>query len=166
MGTRDVNFTFDDGRFNYRVAGLVVNGDRILLQTNPEVDFHNMIGGRVKLLESTSEALIRECQEELGFTPTDFSLIRVAESFFEWEGTPVQEVVFVYLIRVDDDNELAKKQDFSNLDKPKEVCHWFGAHELKDINIRPIFIYEYENLDFSFKHSTEDKKTHKYITGK
>ena len=64
MGTRDVNFTFEDGRFNYRVAGLVVNGDKILLQTNPAVDFHNMIGGRVKLLESTTEALIRECNEE------------------------------------------------------------------------------------------------------
>ena len=146
MGTRDVNFTFEDGRFNYRVAGLVVNGDKILLQTNPAVDFHNMIGGRVKLLESTTEALIRECNEELGFTPTDFSLIRVAESFFEWEGTPVQEVVFVYLIKVDDNHMLAKKQDFKNL------------------NIKPTFIYEYENLDFSFKHSIEDKKTHKYIT--
>ena len=164
MGTRDVNFTFEDGRFNYRVAGLVVNGDKILLQTNPAVDFHNMIGGRVKLLESTTEALIRECNEELGFTPTDFSLIRVAESFFEWEGTPVQEVVFVYLIKIDDNHMLAKKQDFKNLDNKNEICHWYNKSEIKNLNIKPTFIYEYENLDFSFKHSIEDKKTHKYIT--
>lgn len=166
MAKRDVNFTFDDGRFNFRVAALLANKDRLLLQTSPAVDFWNLIGGRVKLLESTSEALFRECREELGIEPDNYSLIRIGEGFFEWEGTPVQEIVFVYLINIDDDHPLAKKQDFNNLDSPAEVFHWFKASELKDLNIRPIFVYEYEDLDFSFKHSTEDKETHKYITRK
>ena len=59
---------------------------------------------------------------------------------------------------------LAKKQDFKNLDNKNEICHWYNKDEIKNLNIKPTFIYEYENLDFSFKHSIEDKKTHKYIT--
>ena len=57
---KDVNFSVDANRFNFRVAGFIRIDDKILLQKSPQMDFYNLPGGRVKFGESTVEAIIKE----------------------------------------------------------------------------------------------------------
>ena len=54
----------DDVIFSYRVAGILIHNDKVLLQ-RPENDDYAIIGGYVSLLETSVETLKREYQEEL-----------------------------------------------------------------------------------------------------
>jgi ADP-ribose pyrophosphatase YjhB (NUDIX family) len=60
--------TWDSGRarFNYRVAGIALDGDRVLLVRADGYDFWFMPGGRGELLEPARDTLRREMRAELG----------------------------------------------------------------------------------------------------
>jgi ADP-ribose pyrophosphatase YjhB (NUDIX family) len=77
--------TFDQGkaRFNHRVAGIVLNGDRVLIHRAEIDDFWSLPGGRVSILESTADALEREMQEELDVEVDIKRLVWVVENFFD-----------------------------------------------------------------------------------
>ena len=55
-------------RLNIRVAGLIMNDNKVLLQTCDNVDFYSLPGGRVKYMEDTLCAIKRELKEETGAT--------------------------------------------------------------------------------------------------
>lgn len=155
MKNKDINFYLGKDRFNFRVACLITHKGRMLLQTNPFVDFWNMSGGRVKLGESTLDALKREMREELGLKISGFiPLIRVAENFFRWEGKKVHELVFIYHIELRDNEKITTLQDFSNLEKEEEKYHWFNFDEVSKINCKPRLIYGYaKHISRRFKHT-------------
>ena len=64
-----IRFEKDGVGFGCRAAGVVLSGNRILLQTiefdgdKPEI--WSLPGGRIEMLETSEEALVREMREEL-----------------------------------------------------------------------------------------------------
>ena len=42
-----LSFKMDDGRFNFRVSGVILHNDKILLVTNEGLDFWYVPGGRI-----------------------------------------------------------------------------------------------------------------------
>lgn len=61
---RDILFKTEEFVFSYRVGGLLIKNDRILLQ-KPKNDDFAIIGGHVSCFETTAETLKREFEEEL-----------------------------------------------------------------------------------------------------
>lgn len=59
---RDILFRTDDFTFSYRVGGIIIKNDKILLQRPPDDDYA-IIGGHVNALETAEDALIREYKE-------------------------------------------------------------------------------------------------------
>ena len=55
----DVLFKNDDVIFSYRVAGILIHNDKVLLQ-RPENDDYAIIGGHVSLLETSVEKNIKK----------------------------------------------------------------------------------------------------------
>ena len=138
---KDINFNFENNRFNFRVGAYICCNGKMLLQTSPQFSFWNLVGGRVKMGESTLDAIKRELNEELGITKCNPHLIKVAETFFDWQGVSVQELFFVY--QVDLPKSYYKKLDnFLVLDSDGEHTNWFDEHKLKQIVCKPEFIYE------------------------
>ena len=143
---RDVNLSVDNDRFNYRVAAHISCKGSLLLQKADYVDFYNLPGGRVKFQESTKEAIIRELKEELGIEIDNPNLIAVAENFFTWAGQNVQELVFIYEIKLDD-SYYEKLDHFKNMDSECEYMYWAKIDNLKALDIRPTLIYNLPSLD-------------------
>ena len=47
----DISFKTDEGRFNYRVAGLLINDGKILIMKDENASYYYVPGGRVSLHE-------------------------------------------------------------------------------------------------------------------
>jgi ADP-ribose pyrophosphatase YjhB (NUDIX family) len=62
----------------------------------PEASFHRPLGGHVEFGEHAVATAHRELAEEIAQRLTGVRLLGVLENIFEWEGTPVHEVVFVF----------------------------------------------------------------------
>ncbi len=84
--------------FNYRVAGLAVDGDRVLLHRTEIDDWWSLPGGRVEAGESSPEALVREMSEEMGADILVRRLLWVAEVFFENAGVRHHELGLYFLM--------------------------------------------------------------------
>lgn len=80
--------TFDHGkaRFNFRVVGVALDGDRVLVHRPERDDFWTLPGGRGELLEPARDTLAREMLEEIGAEVQVGRLVWVVENFFQYQG--------------------------------------------------------------------------------
>ena len=58
--SKDLSIMIDDAKLNVRVGAILRYKGKILVEKNTSVDFGVVPGGRVKTMESTRDALIRE----------------------------------------------------------------------------------------------------------
>ena len=85
-------------RFNYRVAGVVIRDNHVLVCREDEDDFVLLPGGRVEFGEASDKALYREIEEELMCTARVERLLFSAENFFEREGEYYHEIAHYYAV--------------------------------------------------------------------
>ena len=95
---RDILFKETDFVFSYRVGGILIHDDRILLQRPRGGDDYAIIGGHVTALETTEETLRREFREELHADIAVDRLLAVGEVFFPWGDKPCHQVCFYYRV--------------------------------------------------------------------
>ena len=62
----DLSLKLQEYKLNIRTAGIIIHNDQILVHKNINEDYCCLPGGRIKLGESSKEALKREIKEELG----------------------------------------------------------------------------------------------------
>ena len=76
---KDILFKYENlkGKFNFRVAAFIQNGEKLLLQKSDKDSFYGLIGGRVSFCETTFEAIIREVNEETGVTLNDKNYLNI-----------------------------------------------------------------------------------------
>lgn len=137
-----ISFERNNNKFNFRVAGIVIHNERILLHTTLKDDFWNLPGGRVEFHESTDDALVREINEELNIDVQIERLLFVNEDFFEYDNMKYHELGFYYLISFPEDQEiLEKKDDFNGVeDGGRLIFRWFTFEELLEIEVYPEII--------------------------
>ena len=75
----DISFKYENlkGKFNFRVAAFIQNGEKLLLQKSDKDSFYGLIGGRVSFGETTFEAIIREVNEETEVTLNDKNYLNI-----------------------------------------------------------------------------------------
>ena len=147
----DHNITIVNGenKFNFRVAVLIENKNRFLLETAGE--FWNMIGGRVQFGESSLEAAKRELKEELNIEVDNLTFINVSENFFEWLGSKQQEVLFVYKVVLSDEFEITSKDEFQCLDS-NEMFKWHNKASVANLVCKPEIIKDLVCQDEAISH--------------
>ncbi|MEE4084445.1 NUDIX hydrolase [Pseudomonas viridiflava] len=64
--------------------------------------FFRPVGGGIEFGERSSDAIVREVQEELGLSISNLRLIGTLESIFTYAGKPGHEIVQVYDAAFDD----------------------------------------------------------------
>jgi ADP-ribose pyrophosphatase len=126
------------GGFSYRVAALIINNNKLLVAKHIDYPCYYTVGGRVKLNETSVEAVVREVLEETGFTFEIDKLAFVQERFFKYCGKSHHEIVFFYLMKYTDGINIL---DGTYTDQgEKETLHWLPIGELERIDIVPNFL--------------------------
>ena len=147
MTNIDISFKAEKGSFNYRVGGVALQGDKVLLVTEDRFDFWYLPGGRVSMFETSEQALHREIIEELGETPTIERLLWTTEClyYFDAWNTHHHDLSFYYLIRFADKAPIyflssgVGKEEFSN-ETTDLHFRWFDINDLEKIDLRPAFL--------------------------
>ncbi len=93
-----LSFLTNKNRFNYRVAGVIIRDNHVLVCREDEDDFVLLPGGRVEFGEASDEALCREIEEELMCKGRVERLLFSAENFFEREGELYHEIAHYYAV--------------------------------------------------------------------
>lgn len=136
--------TFEEGRnrFGYRVVGIALDGDRVLLQRTEKDDLWFLPGGRVEWLESSQDALVREMQEELGVEVQVERLLWVVENFFEYDSKSYHELGLYFLMSFPPDSNLyGKREPFvGNEGEFKMIFKWHPLDKLEEIPLYPAFL--------------------------
>lgn len=126
-----INFEKDNGIFNFRVAGIMINKGRVLIHRLAKDDFYAFPGGRVEMFETTEETLVREIQEELGIDVRIDRLVWICENFFVYEEKKYHELCFYYLIENLDEALFEKGDKFVVFEGTKE-------YEFKWVNVKTV----------------------------
>lgn len=87
MEEGDLTFKTNYGKFNYRVGAIIIRDNKLLMVKNDGNPYYYSVGGRVKLKETSKEAVIRETFEETGVKFEIDRLAFIHEHFFTEEIT-------------------------------------------------------------------------------
>lgn len=140
----DISFSTTEGRFNCRVAGLIIHDGRLLIMKDPRTTYFYLPGGRIALHETSEEALKREIQEELGIVITIERLLWVNENYFyeDYFKEHYHEICFYYLVRMDDLEILHKGDSFTIEEEGFLSLHfrWQPVTKLGEIVLKPDFL--------------------------
>ncbi len=139
----DLSFKTDEGRFNYRVAGLLINENKILIMKDENSPYYYFPGGRVSMHEKSEDAILREIREELSVDAAIERLLWINENFFEEEvlKEKFHEICFIYLLSLKDDKLLTKGNEFEENEEGKiHTYYWKTFDELKELNVYPLFL--------------------------
>lgn len=94
----DIYFRNDGKVFSYRVAGVLIQDGRVILQCDERSQEYAFIGGHVQQGETAKDALIREWKEEVKVDITVHDLVWVGEIFYHDGRSSVHQVCFFYQI--------------------------------------------------------------------
>lgn len=144
----DVVIKTDKQKFNFRVAVIPYNNNnQVLLQRVKNEEYLSLIGGRVKLGETTANALLREVQEELGIliNQKNLDLVYVCENFFKINGKDIHELLFIYKYA------LNSNMSYKVIDKENVKAEWFKIEDLKNLNIKPAIVKNF-NISEELQH--------------
>ena len=140
---KDISIMIGKVEFNFRVGLMIEREDKILIEKNPEFPFTNIPGGRVKTLEDTQTALIREIKEEMGIDISNDKLIfkSIIENFFVFDNKEFHELFFLYKLKKRK-NDKRFKENMVNIDSEANYYKWIYKKDIGKINLVPTKIIE------------------------
>lgn len=137
----DILFKTDDYIFSYRVAGICIHNDRVLLHKAKGDDGYAFPGGHVSFGETNAETLKREFAEEIGADISVGELKWVGEIFFPLSSKPCHQICLYYSVEIKNIEGFTKSV-FMGLEKMRgdnfEIeFHWIPLNEIQNIKIYP-----------------------------
>ncbi len=138
----DVKVQMGDVKFNFRVAGVWLNQDYVLLHRIKHEPFWSLPGGRVAVGEASSTSINREFMEELGIEIKVDRLLGTNENFFVHNEKKVHEIGLYYIVHSEDTNTLRKTGEFYGVEGDDLVYQWVKIDHLPFLDVRPDFLYD------------------------
>lgn len=138
---KDILYKEKDFVFSYRVAGILIQNGKVLLQ-RPKGDDYSLIGGHVAALETTEATLRREYEEELHAKIQVDRLTAVGEIFFPWGSRPCHQISLYYRVTLQDPASIPCDGSFFGYDDlggqriNLEFC-WVPLEELGHTKVYP-----------------------------
>lgn len=134
----DLSIMVENVKFNYRAGLMITKNNKVLVECNPVYDFVTIPGGRVKTLESSIDALIRELEEEMHVTITkeEVKFKSVIENFFELDNKKYHELFFLYILNIEE-NDYRFKENMINYDSKNNYYKWVKKDKLDEVNLLP-----------------------------
>lgn len=146
MKNDDIQFENNNKIFNYRVAIVIKNKNKILIQKDSRINHLTFPGGRCKLGETSSETASREFFEETGIKTNFVKEIGFIENFFisNFNGKNFHEILMIIELKFTD-NKFYSEDIIKNIeDEKSEYIEyiWKNCKELKKIDFKPNIILD------------------------
>jgi len=141
----DISFKTDEGKFNYRVCGVIISDGKILAMHDERSPYYYLPGGRVTMGETAENAVIREIQEELNVTPKIVRPLWLNQSFFteDVDHLKYHELCLYYLLDVSDTELLSRGEPFTLTEgKHTHIFEWLEFGRIKNEYFYPLFLKE------------------------
>ena len=136
-----------DKILRHSVKAIIIKDNKILVES---VDygrgrFCKLPGGGHQWGETMTEAVIRECQEELNITVRPLRLVMARDYIAKNHVQPIdsdnfQQQELMFECAVDDFSTLSNG---SEPDSPEQRIQWVEIDKLKDVNFYPVAIIPY-----------------------
>ncbi len=144
MKNNDIQFEKNDKIFNYRVAIVIKNGNKILVQRDKRAKHLTLPGGRCELGESSSDTAYREFLEETGIKTDYVKGIGMIENFFvsSFNRKNYHEILLIHELKFQNINYY-NKSIINNIEEKKKdfiEYFWKDIDELKNENFKPNLI--------------------------
>ena len=144
----DLSIMVGEYKLNIRVGVIFKYHEKVLIEIRKDRVGNSVIpGGRIKISELSSDALIREIKEEMGLLLDKEKLIynNTIEEFFTFEGVKYHEIFFVYEYPVDDTFyqkliDVKENKDNYGTDYIFVSCNEFDKVNLLPLEIRDIIM--------------------------
>jgi ADP-ribose pyrophosphatase YjhB (NUDIX family) len=113
----------------------------VLLQTEEQLDFWVLPGGRCEMGERTADTVQREMWEETGLEATVGDLLWVMENFYEDEDKAFHEIAFYYQMTLPESLPAPQVQpEFLGAEGDKPLTfRWFPRAEVGELRLFPTF---------------------------
>ena len=153
-----------ENKIRIRAVGVCKNNNKILLHRSELDDFWSLPGGGVNYNEKSHETLKREMLEELNAEIEVKDLLFTAENFFEWQNDKYHAIeLFFEMNFINKSKNIYELTEFTGGDefiKGKNVklfFKWFDINEIKNENIKPVFLKDaiLKNESHFFSNTTE-----------
>ena len=145
---KDLVFRQDDFIFSYRVAGILIHDNKILLQRPKNDVVYSIPGGHVSYGETSAQAFVREFFEEIKLDINIERLILFGENFWPWGNRPCHQISLYYLISMNDLTQIPLNGMFHAFDEiggeriNLDFC-WIPLDDIDDIALYPTNITPY-----------------------
>jgi len=140
---KDLSLIVDDYYLNIRVGIIFKYYDKVLIEIRKDRVGNSVIpGGRIKIGEDSSNAIVREIKEEMGITLNKEKLvyIKTLENFFIFENRNVHEIFFVYKYFVDEELYEKLNNVKENLDNHITEYIFIDYKEFEKYDLLPLKI--------------------------
>lgn len=144
----DILYKHPDYVFSYRVSGLLIRDNKVLLhKPAADEDGWAIPGGHVAALETNAETLRREFMEELHAPIRVDHLLASAEVFFPWGNKPCHQICMYYAATLEDETAIPLDGIFHGYDDMGNErinldFRWVPLEELDRITVYPPQIVE------------------------
>ena len=141
----DITFNTEQGRFNYRVCGMIIHEGKILAMHDQRSPYYYLPGGRVQLGETVEEAVLREIREELEIDAKIVRPLWFNQGFFteDVSGEQFHEICIYFLMDISHTDLLSKGEQFVlSENNQRHTFEWLAFDRLKDEYFYPIFLKE------------------------
>ena len=146
----------NDYNFKFRVSGLIIKNNKLLLVDMDDNGFLCLPGGYVELGETTEEAVRRELKEEIQKDVKIEKYLGVVENYFiNKYSKKMHEISFYYLMDFVsndiDDNDFTLVEN----DKGRTIkldFKWIDINDLNDFDVRPALLKNIINNKLDFNH--------------
>lgn len=141
-----ITFNQGDECFNFRIAGIAIDNNHILLHRAVGEAFWTCPGGRAEIGETTSQTLIREIKEELNEDVEVIRLLWVVENFFEYAQKDYHEIAFYFLMKLPERSPyLVQEKSFLSVEENTALeFKWFpiDSDVLAGLPLLPSFLQQ------------------------
>ncbi|GMO48699.1 MAG: NUDIX domain-containing protein [Termitinemataceae bacterium] len=160
----DILFRTDNFIFSYRVAGILIIDNKILLQKQTDKDGFAFPGGHVAFGETNAETLIREFKEETNFNITVGELKWVGEMFFPWDKKQCHQICLYYSVNLENTTVIKSFDKFTGNEYIENrnfdiEFHWMPIEKINKIKIYPANTIELlKDYDKGVKHFVDKEE--------
>jgi len=156
---KDWNFVDSKTICNFRSAGILIRGDKVLVQREKDGNEYAFPGGHVIVGETGEQSLIREYLEETGAKINVDRLVWIEECFWNWGEKEAHTVAFYYLITLENPADISDEYFAPQKDNCNVVLEWMTFAKLQDVTLYPDFAKnKIENISEQIEHFVTDQR--------